>query len=508
MAGDDRVDVLVIGAGAAGAAVAWSLPTPASASSAWSRGLGRPATPCRTGRSTGSCTALTDLNAEPERARACPGLPGQRRRVAIRAADVQRGGREHDPLERPLPALPPLRLSRAEPRRRRRRLADRRTPSSSPVFDLNDRMVGVAGVAGDPSQPPRSPRQTPPIPMGALGATMAPGSRSSAGTGGRRTAPSTRRATRPPGPCNYCGPCDLGCPIGAEASTDVTYWPQALRLGVACDTRCRVREITLGPDGRARGASLLRRRRAACASRRRARWSCAANGIGTPRLLLNSRSAPFPERAGEPQRAGRPEPHVPPFATVRGVFDPSRSALTGVPIGSSLISQEFYETDSRAASCAATRSRSRGALRRSPRPGDSSATACPGPRAPPRLRRALRSHDHGRGHRRGSARAAQPGGPRPRSHRRPRRYRRRACPIPLEREHRAHARLTGSHARARRCGRPALARSRRNPLTAPGGWHLMGTSRMGRDPTTSVIDAEGALSRRARTSSSWTAARW
>jgi len=30
-----------------------------------------------------------------------------------------------------------------------------------------------------------------------------------------------------------------------------------------------------------------------------------------------------------------------------------------------------------------------------------------------------------------------------------------------------------------------------NPLLRAGGWHLMGTARMGRDPATSVVDAEG-----------------
>jgi len=30
-----------------------------------------------------------------------------------------------------------------------------------------------------------------------------------------------------------------------------------------------------------------------------------------------------------------------------------------------------------------------------------------------------------------------------------------------------------------------------NPLLRAGGWHLMGTARMGRDPATSVIDAQG-----------------
>src|SRR3712207_8601100 len=43
--------------------------------------------------------------------------------------------------------------------------------------------------------------------------------------------------------CNHCGPCDLGCPIGARSSADVTYWPLALKLGVELRTSCRVREI-------------------------------------------------------------------------------------------------------------------------------------------------------------------------------------------------------------------------------------------------------------------------
>jgi len=30
-----------------------------------------------------------------------------------------------------------------------------------------------------------------------------------------------------------------------------------------------------------------------------------------------------------------------------------------------------------------------------------------------------------------------------------------------------------------------------NPLLRAGGWHLMGTARMGSDPATSVVDAEG-----------------
>src|SRR6185295_7429956 len=48
--------------------------------------------------------------------------------------------------------------------------------------------------------------------------------------------------------CTNCGPCDLGGPTGAKASTDITYWPKARATGA--------RRLT-----RARGRPLLRRRR-------------------------------------------------------------------------------------------------------------------------------------------------------------------------------------------------------------------------------------------------------
>ena len=143
--------------------------------------------------------------------------------------------------------------------------------------------------------------------------------------------------------CNNCGPCDLGCPIGAKASTDVTYWPKALALGAAA--RRRARGCARSPWGRmaaptawstttARGA-----RRAAGRARRAGR-----NGVGTPRLLLNSRSARFPD--GLANRSGLVGRNLMfhPYAMVRGVFDAPLGGHRG-PIGCSIISQEFYETD-------------------------------------------------------------------------------------------------------------------------------------------------------------------
>src|SRR3989442_11895178 len=212
-----------------------------------------------------------------------------------------------------------------------------------PFFDLNDRMMGIAGITGAPAYPPKSPRQTPPIPLDTLGVTIARGFDR---LGWHWWPSDSRILPRDWGggrACNNCGPCDLGCPIGAKASTDVTYWPKALAAGARLLTRARVREITLGPDGLADGAIYYDRAGNLHAQKARA-LVLAANGVGTPRLLLNSRSARFPD--GLANRSGLVGRHLMfhPYAMVRGVFDGPLGGHRG-PIGCSIISQQLYETD-------------------------------------------------------------------------------------------------------------------------------------------------------------------
>src|SRR5262245_16466512 len=212
-----------------------------------------------------------------------------------------------------------------------------------PYFDLNDRMMGVAGMTGDPAYPPKPARQTPPIPLDTLGVTIARGfdrlgwhwwpSDSAILTrdyDGRRA-------------CVNCGPCDLGCPTGAKASTDVTYWPKALALGARLETRARVREITLGPNGLADGV-LYYDRDGQLRERKAGAVVLAANGIGTPRLLLNSRSSRFPQGLGNRHGLVGRNLMFHPYAMVRGEFPEPLGGHRG-PIGCAIVSQEFYETD-------------------------------------------------------------------------------------------------------------------------------------------------------------------
>jgi len=212
-----------------------------------------------------------------------------------------------------------------------------------PYFDLNDQITGVAGMVGDPAYPPKSPRQTPPIPLGALGETIARGF----DTLGWHWWPSDSAINtaeyggRPR--CNNCGPCDIGCYRRAKASTDVTYWPRAVGNGVVLKTGARVREITVGPDGLADGAvyygpdGRVHKQKAKVVV-------LACNGLGTPRLLLNSTSARFPDGLANSSGLVGKNLMFHPYAMVTGIFDEPLDGYMG-PIGCAILSQEFYETD-------------------------------------------------------------------------------------------------------------------------------------------------------------------
>jgi choline dehydrogenase-like flavoprotein len=212
-----------------------------------------------------------------------------------------------------------------------------------PFYDLNDRMIGIAGRAGDPSQPPRSARQTPPIPPGPSGEAIARGFDK---LGWHWWPSDSAIVTAPFGDrpaCNNCGPCDIGCPTGARSSADVTYWPLALRLGVELRTRCRVREITVDEQGRARGV-LYYDEAGALQEQRAPLIIIAANGIGTPRLLLNSRSRQFPDGLANRTNMVGKCLMFHPWGAASGILPEPVESYLG-PIGCSIFSHEFYETD-------------------------------------------------------------------------------------------------------------------------------------------------------------------
>jgi choline dehydrogenase-like flavoprotein len=212
-----------------------------------------------------------------------------------------------------------------------------------PYFDLNDRMMGVSGVTGDPAYPPKPPRQTPPIPLGKLGETIVAGFERLGWHWWPSDSAIITRDYDGRHACNNCGPCDLGCPIGAKASTDVTYWPKALALGATLETGARVREITVTKEGLVDGAVYYNRDGEVVAQKARV-VVVACNGVGTPRLLLNSRSPLFPNGLANSSGLVGKNLMFHPYALVQGVFDERLEGYKG-PNPCMIWSQEFYETD-------------------------------------------------------------------------------------------------------------------------------------------------------------------
>lgn len=210
-------------------------------------------------------------------------------------------------------------------------------------YDLNDRELGVAGLAGDPANPPRSPRPTPPLPLGTLGETIARGFHKLGWHWWVSDNAIISRDYDGRPACDLHGKCMFGCPIASKASTDMTYWPKALRKGATLKTRARVREITVDAAGRARGAlyydrdGKLREQQA-----RVVVVSC--NGIGTPRLLLNSTSKLFPRGLANSSGLVGKNFMIHPFRFLEGVFEERMDGHDG-PFGIPAFSQEFYETD-------------------------------------------------------------------------------------------------------------------------------------------------------------------
>jgi choline dehydrogenase-like flavoprotein len=124
---------------------------------------------------------------------------------------------------------------------------------------------------------------------------------------------------------------------------DITHWPAALQSGAKLVTGARVREITVDPRGRASGAVYVDRD----GVERRQKASVvvvAANGVGTPRLLLNSTSKLFPDGlANSSGMVGR-RLMIHPFAAVTGTYDEPLESWVG-PAGQAIMSLQFYETD-------------------------------------------------------------------------------------------------------------------------------------------------------------------
>ncbi|MEM1284786.1 MAG: GMC family oxidoreductase [Pseudomonadota bacterium] len=206
----------------------------------------------------------------------------------------------------------------------------------APFYGYVEEAMAVSGVTGNPAYPDGAPCPLPPLPIGKVGRKAAEGMNKLGWHWwpGSNAIPS--RAYRGLPPCVLRGTCGTGCSDEAKATPDRTHWPEAIQLGVRLITGARVYEVETDAQGRASGVVWIDRQGQRHRQKGRTVILC-ANGIGTPRLLLMSGLG---NRSGLVGR--RLMMH--PYAGVMGTFDEDLESWVG-PAGQVLVSMQFYETD-------------------------------------------------------------------------------------------------------------------------------------------------------------------
>ena len=213
-----------------------------------------------------------------------------------------------------------------------------------PYYEENDRRFGISGLAGDPSHPKREPRQCPPLKHGRYYDLIAAG----LDRLGWHWWPADNAIISEPYrgrlPCNHCGFCMAGCPRGSLGTATQAYILPALRRGLDIRTNARVARITTDRTGAVDGVDYIDRDTGAMHRIEAPLVVASCNGIGTPRLLLNSAGPGHPDGlANEHDQVGRNlVTHAYVLADVW--FDEPTEHYKG-PWGASLFTHEFHQTD-------------------------------------------------------------------------------------------------------------------------------------------------------------------
>src|SRR3981081_3542512 len=334
----DKVDVLIIGSGASGAAVAWSLADTKMRILCLEQGDWVKPTDYPSNGRDWEARLFSDFAINPNRRARPTDYPINDSNSPIKVVNFNGVGGSTIIDTAHFPRLPPSDFKV----RTLDGVADDWPidyATLEPFYAENDRMMGVSGLAGDPAYPPHEPMM-PPLPLGKSGATLVRGVNK---LGWHWCASDEAIATvdyEGRAKCINLSHCISGCAQGAKASTDITYWPAAIRAGVELRTRCRVREIMTNQQGMVSGvvyydADGIERFQPAAVG------IMACNAVGTARILLNS--AGFPDGLANSSGLVGKNLMFHPYAQIFGWFDETVDGERG-PIHA-LWSQALNESD-------------------------------------------------------------------------------------------------------------------------------------------------------------------
>ena len=212
-----------------------------------------------------------------------------------------------------------------------------------PYYEQTDREVGISGLGGNPAYPPGADPPLPPLPIQPGGLRLA---RAQARLGWHWWPDNNAILSAPydgRNPCVQRATCNTGCSEGAKGTSDLTHWRHVVARGGVVITGARVTRIVLDSRGLAAGAEWcdpegqLHFQRANLVV-------CAANAVGTARILLTSACSRFPDGlANGSGLLGRNLMfHL--HGIVNAVFEEPMQSWRG-HFGSWIGSCEFYESD-------------------------------------------------------------------------------------------------------------------------------------------------------------------
>lgn len=211
----------------------------------------------------------------------------------------------------------------------------------APYYRRVERDFRVSGTPGDPAYPAGNAPPHPAVAIPGAGLRVARAHNEL----GWHWWPGSNAIDTSAGGCTNLGVCRWGCPREAKGSADRTHWPRALRLGARLRTGAHAQVIETDAAGRAEAVVYSDD----TGARHRVRGAAvvlAANGIGTPRLLLNSASRAFPDGLANSSGLVGRRLMMHPFGTVVGLFDDDIGTANAA-WGQLLYSLQFYETDER-----------------------------------------------------------------------------------------------------------------------------------------------------------------
>jgi choline dehydrogenase-like flavoprotein len=211
-----------------------------------------------------------------------------------------------------------------------------------PFYEAIEQDMAVSGHPGNPAYPTGYTPPLPAHPINTVGRTMAEGMNRLGWHWwpGYNSIPSRDYGHLPQ--CVRYGVCMYGCPQGAKASADVALFPGAMKYGTRIITGARVSRVTVNERGLADGAVYLREGKEYFQPA--SVVIMAANGIGTPRLLLMSSSNLFPDGLANSSGLVGKRFMTHPFGTSVGLYEEDLNDFLG-PAGEAIESMQFYETD-------------------------------------------------------------------------------------------------------------------------------------------------------------------